>query len=255
MGIKDMFKSQKTKDKEAFHEKAKEVAKGKIVPGKAEELARMSKEAGVDPADDKTVMRKSIYNKAAGSAKARGKLTADEAAELSKIQKFLALEDDQVERTKFDLLRLRTVTDIRAGKLPVVPQSHPLLRGMQWLNHEVAHYTVPVGVEDRPSASGYAGVLAKWETPYVINSARGHSLPPKTSSKDLGDGTLVLTNKRLYLRASKDAAVEYSPQANFFLYNDGLRIERTVGNTILRFKTTSDSTSEILGELLSALMR
>jgi hypothetical protein len=255
MGIKDMFKSQKTKDKEAFHEKAKEAAKGKIVPGKAEELARMSKEAGVDPADDKTVMRKSIYNKAAGSAKARGKLTAEEAAELSKIQKFLALEDDQVERTKFDLQKLRVVTDIRAGKLPVVPNTHPLLRGMQWLPHEVAHYTVPVGVEDRPSASGYAGVLAKWETPYVISSARGHSLPPKNTSKDLGDGSLILTNKRLYLRAAKDAAVEYSPQANFFLYNDGMRVERTVGNTILRFKTTSDSTAEIMGELLSALMR
>jgi hypothetical protein len=215
----------------------------------------MSKEAGVDPADDKTVMRKSIYNKAAGSAKARGKLTAEEAAELSKIQKFLALEDDQVERTKFDLQKLRVVTDIRAGKLPVVPNTHPLLRGMQWLPHEVAHYTVPVGVEDRPSASGYAGVLAKWETPYIIASARGHSLPPKNTSKDLGDGSLILTNKRLYLRASKDAAVEYSPQANFFLYNDGMRIERTVGHTILRFKNSSDSTSEILGELLSALMR
>lgn len=255
MGIKDMFKSQKTKDKEAFHEKAKEAAKGKIVPGKAEELARMSKEAGVDPADDKTVMRKSIYNKAAGSAKARGKLTAEEAAELSKIQKFLALEDDQVERTKFDLQKLRVVTDIRAGKLPVVPNTHPLLRGMQWLPHEVAHYTMPVTVEDRPSASGYAGVLVKWEAPYIINSARGHPLPPKPTTKQVLEGTLVLTNKRLYLRANKDAAVEYSPQANFFLYNDGLRIERTVGNTILRFKNASDSASEIMGELLSALMR
>ena len=36
---------------------------------------------------------------------------------------------------------------------------------------------------------------------------------------------------------------------------DGIRIERTVGNTILRFKSKSDGTAEIAGELLSALMR
>ena len=49
--------------------------------------------------------------------------------------------------------------------------------------------------------------------------------------------------------------MEYSPQTNIFLYGDGLRLERTVGNTILRFKTQSDETAEILGELLAAVMR
>ena len=254
MGIKDLFKSSKTKEKEAFVEEAKEAAKGKLA-GKAEQLAKLSQEKGVDLADDKTQVRKSIYNKAAGAAKGRGRLTKDEAAELSKIQKFLDLKDDQVEKTKWDLSRLRTVTDIRSGKLPVIEPTHPLLRGMQWLPHEIAHYTIPVGVEDRPSASGHQGVLVKWETPYAISSARVHMLPPKASAKDLGEGTLILTNKRLFLRAGKSAAVEYSPQANFFLYFDGLRIERTVGNTILRFKNASDSTSEIIGELLAALMR
>ena len=42
---------------------------------------------------------------------------------------------------------------------------------------------------------------------------------------------------------------------DLFLYSDGLRIERTVGSTILRFKSKSDGTAEIVGELLSALMR
>lgn len=95
------------------------------------------------------------------------------------------------------------MTEIRQGHLPVVAPTHAALRGMQFLEGEVAHYVIPLGVEDRPSA----------------------------------------------------AAVEYSPQANLYLYSDGLRIERTVGNTILRFKSKSDGTAEIVGELLSALMR
>jgi hypothetical protein len=251
MGLKDLFKDKK---KEAFKEKAKEAAQGRLVPGKAEEIAAIAAEHGQDVADDKTMLRKSIYNKAAGAAKGRGKLTAGEAAELAKIQKFLALRDDQVEKTKWDLGRLRTVTDIRQGKLPVVPSDHPAVRDMPFLPGEVAHYSVPVTVEDRPSASGKPGQQVKWGMPYAINSARGHALPVE-GAKELGEGTLLLTNKRLFLRANKTAAVEYSPQTNIYLYGDGLRIERTVGNTILRFKSKSDGTAEILGELLAAVMR
>ena len=252
MGLKDLFKDKK---KEAFKEKAKEVAKGKLAPGKAEELAAVAREHGQEPADDKTALRRSIYNQAAGAAKGRGKLTSGEAQELAKIQKFLALRDDQVEKTKWDLTRLRTVTEIRQGHLPVVAPAHAALRGMQFLAGEVAHYVLPVGVEDRPSASGHLGQRVKWESAYAINSARGHSLPAADGAKDLGEGHLILPDKRLFLRAGKSAAVEYSPQANLFLYSDGLRIERTVGNTILRFKSKSDGTAEIVGELLSALMR
>ena len=252
MGLKDLFKDKK---KEAFKEKAQEVAKGKLVPGRAEELARVAEEHGQDVADDKTRMRRSIYNKAAAAAKGRGKLTADEAKELAKIQKFLALRDDQVEKTKWDLSRLRVVTDIRHGKLPVVDPQHPSVRGMQFLPGEIAHYQVAVTVEDRPSAGGKPGQQVKWATPYAINSARAHALPAGEGGKELGEGTLLLTSKRLFLRANKTAAVEYSPQTNIFLYGDGLRLERTVGNTILRFKTQSDETAEILGELLAAVMR
>jgi hypothetical protein len=75
-------------------------------------------------------------------------------------------------------------------------------------------------------------------------------------AKEVGEGYLLITSKRLYLRGeSKSAAVEYSPQANLFLYADGVRIERTVGHTLLKFKSGSGDTAEIIGELLAALMK
>jgi hypothetical protein len=253
MGIKDLFGGGK---KEKFREEAKEVAKGKLVPGKAEEIAAIARQHGIeDVAEDKTKMRRSIYNKAVGGAKARGKLSDTEADELAKIQKFLALRDDQVEKTKWDLTRLRTLTEIRQGRLPAVPAANVALRGAQFNPGEIAHYCVPVDVLDRPSTGGLPGVPVKWAAPYAINSARAHAVPAQ-GAKELGEGHLILTSKRLYLRNSgKSAAVEYSPQANLFLYGNGLRIERTVGHTILRFKSQSDGTAEIVGELLSALMR
>ena len=257
MGIKDWVGG--GKKKAAFREKAKEVvAAGKIVPGKAEELAQLSREHEIEnPADDKTMLRREIYNKAAGNVRARGKLTEVEAAELAKIQKFLALRDDQVERTKWDLAKLRSLTEIRQGTLPVVPSNSAALRGVQFLPGEVAHYCVPVDVLDRPTTGGHEGIRVKWGSSYVVNSAQGHSLPSE-AAKEVGEGYLFITNKRLFLRqATRSAAVEYSPQANFFLYAEGMRLERTVGNTLLRFKSRSRSgdTAEIVGELLSALMR
>jgi hypothetical protein len=255
MGIKDFFGG--GKKKEELREKAKEVVStGKLTPGKAEELKALAEEHEGDLADDKTRMRRSIYNKAVGVAKARGKLSETEAAELAKIQKFLALRDDQVEKTKWDLARLRTVTEIRQGRLPTVPASNVALRGVPLDAGETAHHAVHVDIQDRPSASGMPGVQVRWATPYAVNSARAHTLPTE-GGKELGEGHLIFGSKRLYLRSAsgKAAAFEYSPQANLFLYGDGLRIERTVGNTVLRFKSRSDGTAEIVGELLAALMR
>ncbi len=254
MGIKDLFG--KGKKKADFREAAKEVLTGKLTPGKAAELESLRREHDVEDAgDDKTMLRRDVYNKAVGSVRARGKLSDAEAAELAKIQKFLALRDDQVERTKWDLVRLRTLTEIRQGRLPVVPASNAAGRGVALAPGETAHYGVQVEVLDRPTTSGLDGVTVKWATPYVINSAKGHSLPAD-GYKELGEGYLFITSKRLIFKgAGKTAAVEYAPQANFFLYSDGIRLERTVGNTILKFKSKSDDTAEIVGELLAALMR
>jgi hypothetical protein len=256
MGLKDFFGGGKKKDE--LVEKAKEVITndGKLTPQTTAKLKQFAEDNQTDLADDKTRMRKDIYNQAVGMAKSRGKLSEGEAAELAKMQKFLALRDDQVEKTKFDLARLRTVTDIRAGKLPQVPASNVALRGVPFDPDESAHYSLQVDIQDRPSAGGAQGVPVKWATPYTVNSAKAQTLPVD-NAKDLGDGYLILTNKRLVLRPSqgKIAAVAYAPEANLYLYSDGLRIERTVGNTILRFKSKSEVTAEIVGELLAALMR
>lgn len=254
MGIKDLFGNKK---KAQARELAKEVVgAGKLGAGdKVQELRKLSADQGVDLADDKTMLRKEIYNKAVGSAKARGKLSEAEIGELAKIQKFLELRDDQVERTKWDLARLRTLTEIRQGSLPTVAAQHVALRGAQLGPGEAVHFAVQVMLYDRPTIPGLPGVPVKWGAPYVINSARAHRIPAE-GAKEVGEGYLLVTNRRLYLRGgTRSAAVEYSPQANLYLYADGLRIERTVGHTLLGFKSGSADTGEIVGELLAALMK
>jgi hypothetical protein len=129
------------------------------------------------------------------------------------------------------------------------------MRGVQLVPGELAHYAVQVEVLDRASGGGDKGVQAKWAAPYAVHSAKTHALP-EDGNKELGDGYLFITNKRLFFKGeNRSAAVEYSPQANFFVYRDGMRLERNIGHTLLRFKSRSDETAEIVGELLAALMR
>ena len=255
MGIKDWFGGDKKKA--AYREKVKEaVSDGKLSADDMQELRALRAELDVtDAADDKTQYRREIYNEAVDAARSKGQLTATGAQELAKIQKFLALRDDQVEKTKWDVQRLRTLTEIRQGNVPMVPESNIALRGVTMDSGELAHYTMTVDVLDAVSIRQDEGVRVEWGAPYAEGTALAHALPDE-GAKPIGESNLILTNKRLVLKTgTRLAAVKYGRDAQIFLYSDGLRLPRTVGNTLLRFRSGSDSTAEIVGTLLAVLMR
>jgi hypothetical protein len=256
MGIKDWFGGDRKKAE--LREKVKEaVADGKLDARDLKEIEEKRQELGVTHArDDRTIMRRALYNEAVSAAKADGELTGTDAHELAKIQKFLALRDDQVEKTKWDLQRLRTLTEIRRGNLPEVPSNSSALRGAQLEPDETAHYSMSVEVLDLPTTRQNDGVRAEWGVPYEQGTAKMHVLP-EDGAKLQGEASVVLTNRRLLVKMEngKVAAIRYGPQAQIYLYSDGVRLERTVGNTVLRFKSKSEETIEIVAELLAALMK
>lgn len=260
MGIKDSIKGwlEGDKKKEAFRDKVKEaVADGRLDSQDLKDIEQARQELGVTEArDDKTVIRRAIYNEAVQAAKKDGEITATDAHELEKIQKFLALRNDQVEKTRWDLARLRVLTEIRKGNLPTVPSNNSSLRGTQLEPDEVAHYSLSVELADLPVTRGNDGIAMQWGKPYEQFSVAAHALPGD-GARPQGDASLVITNRRLFIRteSGKTAAIRYGPQAKIYLYGDGLRLEKTVGNTVLRFKSKSEEIAEIVAELLAAVMK
>ncbi len=255
MGIKDWFGGDKKKA--AYRDKLKEaVSDGVLDTQEMKSLEELRKELEVTSVvEDRTVIRREIYNEAVDAVKRDGEFTNTDAAELAKIQKFLALRDDQVEKTKWDLARLRILTEIRQGNLPTVSASNVALRGVTFEPGETAHYSISVDVLDQSSTRGADGVQMVWGKPYESSSARVHVLP-EDGAKPLGEGSLILTDRRLILKTgNRTAAVKYSKDAQIHLYSDGVRLQRMVGNMLLRFRSGSEETGEIVGELLSALMR
>lgn len=256
MGIKDWFGGDKKKA--AFREKVKEaISDGKLDNEDLKNLEEARRQLDVTPArDDKTIIRRALYNEAVSAVTSEGEVTATDAHELAKIQKFLALRDDQVEATRWDLQRLRTLTEIRNGNLPSVPLTNASLRGVQLEPGETPHYTMTVEVFDQPSTRQADGLRIEWGQAYEADSSKMHVLP-EAGAKPQGEASLIITNKRLIVKTGngKTAAIRYAPTAQIHLYGDGIRLERTVGNTLLRFGSRSEATSEIVGELLAAGMR
>src|SRR5689334_13520871 len=110
--IKEMFGGgEKAKKKDQFRDAVKEaVEDGKLSNSDLMELKKLQDELEVTPAaDDRTQQRREIYNAAVDAQKRDGALSGTGVHELAKIQKFLALRDDQIEKTKFQVTRLRTL--------------------------------------------------------------------------------------------------------------------------------------------------
>lgn len=255
MGIKDWFGGDKKKA--AYREKIKEaVADGKLDTQDLKTLEEFRKELDLAGAgDDHTVLRREVYNEAVAAVRKDGNVTATDAHELAKIQKFLALRDDQIEKTKLDMNRLRLLTEIKRGNLPMVPANNVALRGVVLESDEVAHYSMTVHVLDQPSTRQADGVRMEWNKPYQDGSSLSYALP-EDGAKPIGESALILTNRRLVLKTgARVAAVKLGKDAQIYLYSDGIRLPRTVGNTLLKFRSGSDDTAEIMGNLMSALMR
>ena len=256
MGIKDWFGGDKKK--QASRDKVKEaVSDGKLSNTDIHDLAKLREELDVtDAADDKTSLRRDLYNEAVDAARSKGQLTQTGLQDLQKIQKFLALRDDQVEKTKIEVNRLRTLTEIRRGNLPQVPPTHAALRGVQLEPHELAHYSLAVEILDQPrTPRDREGMKVLGPFKYSEGDSRAHFLP-EDNAKPVGEGNVILTSNRLIIKTGdRTASVRFGGDVPFYLYNEGLRLSKTMGDTLLKFKTKSDDTAEIVGELLSKLTR
>lgn len=257
MGIKDWFGGDKKK--QAYRDKVKEaVAGGKLSSSDVQSLAKLREELDVtDAADDKTSLRRDLYNEAVGAARSKGQLTNTGVQDLAKIQKFLALRDDQIEKTKMEVNRLRTLTEIRRGNLPEVPTSNIALRGVPMEPGEVPHYSLAVELYDAPRVNGeHEGLRVEGQFNYVEGTV-GSQFMPEDTAKPLGEGNVIITNQRLVLKTGdgRTASVKFGGADPFFLYSEGIRLQKTVGNTLLRYRSRADETAEIVAELVAKLTR
>ena len=251
MGIKDWFGGDKKKA--AYREKVKEaVSDGKLSNTDIQRLQELRQQLDVtDAGDDRTSIRRELYDEAFDAKRSKGELNQTGVLDLAKIQKFLALRDDQIADKKVEVNRLRMLTEIRKGNLPLVPPTHAVLRGVKLEQGEVPHYSVQVQMSST-SRAGDDGMPIDVNFKYEEGASRAHFLPEE-GAKPVGDGTVIITSVRLIIKTENGrvASVKFGGEGQAFLYNEGLRVKGTMNQTLLKFRSGADETAEIVGTLLA----
>lgn len=250
MGIADWFSGRKNK----FKEKMKEtLAEGDLSKEKLLELERLRLELDAEPmAVERTIDRREMFNVAVENVKAGGKLSKEQDRELARLQKYLALRDHQIDKTRTDLKRLKTVDQIEQGQLPVVSPDNIALRGMKLEANEVAHYCVLADLYERPEAPSGIGVRVNHDAPYIPGSSRGLQLPVNGADKTDG-GYVIVTNQRFIFKGARTFGHKLAQNQHFFLYEDGLRLP--FGRGHLLFLLRAEGQSEVMGTLLTRLKK
>ncbi|MSQ72601.1 MAG: hypothetical protein EXR27_15125 [Betaproteobacteria bacterium] len=253
MGIKDWLTGDRKKA--AFREELKQsVSDGKLTAQKVAHLEELRKNLDVSgAADDKTTYRREVFNTAVEAVKAGGQLSSAEESELARIQKYLALRNDQVEKTQIDLARLRIINAIQKGNLPVVSPENTALRGLVLEPEEVPHYCVTAVLSETVKFSGPPGTRFESGSVWRAGMAGAFGLPPEDGKLVIGEGQLFVTSRRFLFRGGgRTQTFPFKQPDAIYLYRDGLRLKTRRGHTVYRFK--SGSVPDVVGALLSNLM-
>jgi hypothetical protein len=243
MAIKDWFGGDKKKAQ--FREALKEaVSDGKLTP----ERKTLNTSSA---AEDRTQVRREVFNTAVDAVKSGGKLTAEQAAELQRVQKYLALRDDQVDKTRIDLAHMRKMTEVRQGPLPTVSPDNSALRGLTFEPGELAHYCVVANFLSADEVGPIAGQQVEPHNSYRPGSSKTFALPGKGGTP-MGDGVFILTNKRFILKGARATSFPLKQPAGVFAYRDGIRLDFKKKQVLVQFR--GENISDVACTILSRLL-
>lgn len=227
------------------------VADGQLTDEEVESLADLRTQFGLS-LEDIGRARVKAYEAAFRAAAADKAITTAEAAELTKIQKFLQLSDNDIAQTKQEFARYRLLAEIQRGNLP-----EPRVGSLILQKAETAHWIEPASlIEERVvgrryegSSSGMSFRIAKGVS-YRVGASRGR-LIVDTANVPVSVGELVLTNKRVIFRGDKKSFnYRLDKLLDIQLYSQGLRITDTNGKPrTLQF--AREGNADVVGSILT----
>ena len=231
-------------------------AKGSLKAGEMREIESIILRLGLSIESLSSRKRRKAYQRAFRSLTEANLVTGNGELELNKLQVFLSLPDRAVVEYKRKLVRLRQLSEVKQGKLPVIVVPSLILK-----KEEVVHWTelgsiLEVRVVDRQYRGGSQGLsirIAKgvW---YRTGSQRGRIESTKALIS-VSKGTFVITNKRVIFRgALKSFECNLESVLSLNIMDDGLMF--TTGRRekpyIIRFD--SEENVEVVRAILMAIM-
>ncbi len=151
-----------------FHEAVIDAVKdGKLTKEEIDRLETLREELGL-PLEVLRAIRVQAYVRAFETVKNDTEITEDEWDELEQIQDYLGVKDTEIAKTKKELYRLRVMSEIKKGNMPLLVAPHLILKP-----NEIAYWSEKVLLVDE-------------------------------SDKQTDSGELILTNKRIVFQGQKE---------------------------------------------------
>lgn len=204
--------------------------------------------------DDVQKIKTKIYLAAYKTAKSDSFITKDEEQELEKIQNYLRINDSEIKKTKKELYRLRLLSQIQEGNIPVIMVNNIILQKGEKVYWVEPGELLEEKVINRKYKGGSKGVSFRVMkgVHYRIGGTKGHVIIEK-GIVNVSDGKFVITNKRLIFRGViKSFATKFEKIINFDLYEDGINIFEInkAKSRIVKFKDKSNI--DIIGAILTS---
>lgn len=243
---------QKSKDKKEFFASLIRAAEdGKLTDDEIKEIQARYKELELNQNDLKGI-RAQAYNAALRAAKSDGVVTAEEEAELGKLQQFLMIPESEIAKSKKELARLRLLTEIQNGNPPSTSVPNVILQ-----KSETAYWSEPASIlEERVvkrryegGSQGFSFRIAKGVS-YRVGGHRGH-IVTDTAVLPVSSGELIITNKRVIFRGdTKSFNLRLDKLLEINFYSDGVRLTDDKGKPRV-VKFSDESNTDIVGATLS----
>ncbi len=153
-------------------------------------------------------------------------LDPEEERELEELRKSLSLTEEDISHTVGELVRLKRLTAIKNGKLPVLEP------GIILRKKEVCHYEVPAELVEERTRTRYVGGsrgvsfrIAKGVY-YRVGGFRGERVVD-TFKEVTDEGTLYVTNKRvLFVGSKKNVSYPINKIVAISRYADAIQFQK-----------------------------
>lgn len=183
-----------------------------------------------------------------------GYLEPQEEAELNALKEGLGLGDEEIAPTCGQLIRLKRLTAIKNGKLPVLAADILLKKG------ELCHFEVPCDLVEERNRTRYVGGsqgvsfrIAKGVY-YRVGGFKGERVVD-TYKQVTDSGTLYITNKRVvFTGTKKNVTYPLNKIVNFVKYRDAVQFQKENEDRPKYFLIDDQDSIDEIGLILAQLV-
>jgi hypothetical protein len=194
------------------------------------------------------------YEEKLGQVGEDGYLSPQEEYELNELKEQLSLADDEISHTYGKLTRLKRLSAIKDGHLPVLAADILLKKGEQ------CHYEISTDLIEEKSRTRYVGGskgvsfrIAKGVY-YRVGGFKGERIVD-TFKEVTDSGTLYITNKRVvFVGAKKNVTYQLNKVVNFTKYPDALQFQKENESKPRYFLIKDQDAIDEIGLILSQIV-